>query len=76
MPNRNGTGPQGMGPISGRGMGPCGRGMRSGGYGRGQGLGRRGIFLAPAEDQDETKALKARVAELEKRLKETKEDGQ
>ncbi len=26
MPNRNGTGPQGAGPLTGRGLGPCGRG--------------------------------------------------
>ncbi len=30
MPNRNGTGPQGVGPSTGRRMGPCGRGSRQG----------------------------------------------
>lgn len=31
MPNRNGTGPSGTGPMTGRGMGFCGRGSpRSG----------------------------------------------
>lgn len=41
MPRFDGTGPQGMGPMTGRGMGPCGRGLgiRCGfgrrGYGRG-----------------------------------------
>lgn len=31
MPNRNGTGPSGMGPMTGRGAGSCvGRGQRSG----------------------------------------------
>lgn len=74
MPNRNGTGPRGMGPMSGRGMGRCGGGQGAG-YGRGQGLGRRGIFQAPAEAQDETEALKVRVAELEKRLNEKKGEG-
>lgn len=34
MPRFDGTGPRGMGPMTGRGLGPCG-----GGYGRG--LGRR-----------------------------------
>lgn len=29
MPMRNGTGPQGMGPMTGRGMGPC---HSNGGY--------------------------------------------
>jgi len=33
---RDGTGPNGQGPMTGRGMGPCGRGM---GYGRGMGRG-------------------------------------
>ncbi len=35
MPRFDGTGPRGMGPGTGRGLGPCG-----GGYGRG--FGRRG----------------------------------
>lgn len=30
MPRLNGTGPQGYGPMTGRGMGPCGCGMRRG----------------------------------------------
>lgn len=28
MPNRNGTGPRGKGPKTGRGKGPCGNGGR------------------------------------------------
>jgi len=39
MPRRDGSGPVGMGPKTGRGMGPCG-----GGAGQGSGYGRRGIF--------------------------------
>lgn len=74
MPNRNGTGPMGNGPMSGKAMGRCGGGQGAG-YGRGLGLGRRGGFQAPAAAQDETEALKARVAELEKRLNETKGEG-
>ncbi|HOR57784.1 MAG TPA: DUF5320 family protein, partial [bacterium] len=31
MPRQDGTGPTGQGPMTGRGMGPCGGGM---GYGR------------------------------------------
>ena len=30
MANRDGTGPFGQGPLTGRGMGPCGRGFRRG----------------------------------------------
>jgi hypothetical protein len=37
MPRRNQTGPMGMGPMTGRGMGPCGDGS---GLGMGRGYGR------------------------------------
>lgn len=41
MPNKNGTGPEGKGPKTGRGMGPCGDGTpRGGGRGLGRGAGR------------------------------------
>ena len=39
MPAFDQTGPRGMGPLTGRGMGPCARG-RGMGFGRGRGLGR------------------------------------
>jgi len=39
MPNRDGTGPQGDGPLTGRGMGKCKKGK---GAGKGQGNGQRG----------------------------------
>ena len=57
MPGFNGTGPNGAGPMTGRGMGPCagnnvdargfgaGRGM---GRGLGRGAGRRGCGYASA----------------------------
>ena len=38
MPNRDGTGPFGQGPKTGRGLGPCGGGQARG-NGRGKGLG-------------------------------------
>jgi len=38
MPRLDGTGPAGMGPMTGRGLGPCGYGYGRG-YGRGWGLG-------------------------------------
>jgi len=43
MPNRNGTGPRGTGPRTGRGFGPCGGRKRGSGrcVGRGRGLRRR-----------------------------------
>ena len=46
MPAFDGTGPLGYGPMTGRGLGPCGRGLgwRRGygyGYGYGRGYGRQ-----------------------------------
>ena len=38
MPRFDGTGPAGMGPMTGRGLGPCGAGMKRG-FGRGRGFG-------------------------------------
>ena len=45
MPRRDGTGPDGNGPKSGRGMGKCGKGQgRQVGSGQGMGLGRQNRF--------------------------------
>jgi len=38
MPAQDRTGPQGQGPLTGRGLGPCGRGLARG-FGRGMGRG-------------------------------------
>ena len=38
MSRMDGTGPMGMGPMTGRGLGPCGYGYGRG-YGRGRGMG-------------------------------------
>ena len=45
MPRLDGTGPQGAGPMTGRGAGPCnnGQGRANAGRGRGRGFG-RGFF--------------------------------
>jgi len=49
MPNRDGTGPEGKGPRTGRQMGPCkgakpvGMGRRGAGRGAGMGFRRRAI---------------------------------
>lgn len=76
MPYGDGTGPNGTGPI-GWGRGPCGRGMRGGrgrGFGQGMGPGWRGAAPVPEKEAlaDETRALKARLEELERRIGETK----
>ncbi len=87
MPQRDGTGPLGQGPLTGRGLGPCGTGsgLRRG-LGRGIGRG-RGLVLGccPVANQvnltaeEEKKILEAELKELDldkdeiqKRLKELK----
>lgn len=44
MPNLDGTGPMGQGPMTGRGMGRCGGGQKGGGAGKMRGAGRRGGY--------------------------------
>ena len=55
MPNKNGTGPEGKGPRTGRGLGPCGDDVQRGdgrGRGRGAGLGLRRNANADNEKRD------------------------
>ena len=61
MPNMDKTGPQGMGPLTGRGMGSCGNGMRRG---CGRGFGRAKFFAGFTKDE-EKKILEANLKELE-----------
>ena len=84
MPGFNQTGPAGYGPGTGRGMGPCGRGMAVGrgfgrGFGRGLGFGSGfyGNYIEPeplskdAQKQlleAELKRIEAEKAEIERRL--------
>jgi hypothetical protein len=82
MPGQDGTGPMGLGPLTGRGLGPCGYGMQRG-FGRGFGRGYRRGFgfrsqLNPTKEE-EKKILEAELKEIdlekqdiEKRLKEIK----
>jgi len=81
MPNRDGTGPEGQGPLTGRGLGPCGLGLRRG-FGRGfaRGFGWRyaePITLTKEEQKKileaELKDIEAEKQEIEKRLKEFEE---
>jgi hypothetical protein len=80
MPAQDGTGPNGQGPMTGRGLGPCGRGLQRG-YGRG--FGRGYCWRYPAQvtltETEEKKILEAELKEIEaekqeiaKRLKEIK----
>lgn len=74
MSNRDGTGPMGQGPLTGRGLGPCtqGLGLRRGfrqGFGRGF---RRCLMPFGSQIQqvelskdDQKKILQAELAEIE-----------
>ncbi|MBN2202828.1 MAG: DUF5320 domain-containing protein [Candidatus Aenigmarchaeota archaeon] len=81
MPFRDGTGPEGRGPLTGRGLGPCGRGFaRGGGFGRGMGFRRSGYwdYRRPTKEEEiemlkaDKEAIKADLADIEKRLEELK----
>lgn len=67
MPGFDRTGPRGMGPMTGRGMGPCKRGRA---YGRGLG---RGFYSAPLSKEEEKAQLETEKKDIEKRLKELEE---
>lgn len=83
MPGQDKTGPLGQGPLTGRGLGPCGGGMRRGfgfrrGFGRGFGWRARAEPVTLTKDE-EKKILEAELAEIEaekaeigRRLKEIK----
>ena len=72
MPNKDGSGPMGNGPATGRGLGPCGAGVR---YGHhhwrgGCGLGFR-RFISP---KNEMVALEEEEQMLEEELQAIKEE--
>lgn len=78
MPGRNGNGPTGAGPMTGRGMGFCTGSARQAGryglgsfcrrfFGRGFGLG-RGLTANPAPSQTEREELQAQRDALKNRL--------
>ena len=73
MPGQDRTGPLGQGPLTGRGLGPCGRGF---GRGRGRGFGRGVVVVTEANEkkilQEELQEIEAEKTDLEKRLKELK----
>lgn len=77
MPGFDGTGPRGRGPMTGRGMGSCGRGYRRG-YGR---RNSRGFFNRTfggffgnrtVTDDEEKKVLQEEAEILKKELNEVK----
>jgi hypothetical protein len=74
MPGFDGTGPAGQGTMTGRGLGPCGCGMRRG-FGRRLGF-RQQVVLTNEEEKKileaEFKEIELEKQEIEKRLKELK----
>ncbi|MFH1711229.1 MAG: DUF5320 domain-containing protein [Nanoarchaeota archaeon] len=72
MAGQDRTGPNGLGPMTGRGLGPCGCGMRRG-FGRGFGF-RRQVILTKEEEKKileaELKEVDLEKQEIAKRLKE------
>lgn len=74
MPALDKTGPQGQGPLTGRGMGLCGRGLGMGfgrGRGYGRGLGRYFGWNAPKTKQDKIEDLIAYKKALQEEIEET-----
>jgi len=77
MPGQDRTGPLGQGAMTGRGLGPCGGGMRRG-FGRGFGRGRCPAKFAVGFSKDEEKKIleaelkqmETNKQDIEKRLKE------
>lgn len=91
MPNRNGSGPMGAGPRTGRGLGRCTQGAEAPPQGRGGGRGRCGRFFGrrafgeaggpTAGDsvsmlEREAQELEARLSDLRQRLDTLKGPGE
>lgn len=86
MPGFNGTGPQGFGPGTGRGLGPCGAGMARGFRGGGRNRGRRGFWCpffagrtwTRQQEKDmleeEEQALKEQLQEIKRERQELEEE--
>jgi hypothetical protein len=79
MPGQDRTGPMGQGRLTGRGLGPCGQGVRQG-FGRGCGFRRRSFgqsqVVTEVQEKEllkqELELMESEKDEIEKRLKELK----
>lgn len=69
MPIRDGTGPMSLGPLTGRGFGPCRRGL-----GWGRGFGRFFGWNIPTTQVDQKQALADYRKALEEELEEVKKE--
>ncbi len=72
MPNFDGSGPMGQGPMTGRGMGSCNGQVRGRGQGCARGFGFRRFFSQKEEVEDlktYQEDLKAELKAIEEQLK-------
>ncbi|HJX05280.1 MAG TPA: DUF5320 domain-containing protein [Candidatus Nanoarchaeia archaeon] len=69
MPGQDGTGSLGRGPLTGRGFGPCGRGL---GWRRGFGRGFGWNEPVELSNEEQKKILEAEKVAIDKRLEELK----
>ncbi|MDD3129335.1 MAG: DUF5320 domain-containing protein [Candidatus Izemoplasmatales bacterium] len=67
MPRRDGTGPNGYGPLTGRKMGNCGNG-RGLGYGLGYGRNAQPYSDTKTDLAREKELLEQRIKDIEKKL--------
>lgn len=78
MPQFDQSGPYGMGPMTGRGFGPCGMGFgfRRGGKGLGRGRGLAGYFGwgVPQTKDEQKQDLSNYVKALEEELDDVKKE--
>lgn len=72
MPKFDQTGPQGAGPLTGRGFGPCGQGMRRR-MRFGRGLGRYFGWNDPQTKQEKIDDIKAYLQALEEEIADAKQ---
>lgn len=79
MPAFDRTGPQGQGPMTGRGLGPCGTGRGMGmGFGRGRGYG-RGLgryfgWNAPQTKEEKIEDIKTYRKALQEEMEESEKE--
>lgn len=73
MPTLDKTGPQGQGPMTGKGFGPCGLGWRRR-FGMGRGMGRYFNWGWPQTKVDQKKALADYKKALEEELEDIKKE--
>lgn len=67
MPGFDGTGPRGMGPMTGRGMGPCG-----GGYGYGRGVRYGASYPSRITKKEEREILENELDAIQEEMNDVK----